>query len=535
MNPKLSIGYFISPHGFGHAARASAVMNAIHARWPFVHFEIFTQIPEWFFKNSLTMSYAYHSQFTDIGLIQTSPLCFDLDKTIDALDGFLPFNERQIAGLAKNICNANCRMILCDIAPMGIAVAKQAGVSSVLIENFTWDWIYESYLTDEKRFLKHIDYLKSVFALADHRIQTEPVCDPKDGLICLPPIARSPRTSARFIREQLGIHAKEQLVLITMGGISEKLRFIDRLQHYDKKIYFIVPGAASDLPETGEKVNNVIFLPYNSAFYHPDLVNAADAIIGKVGYSTLAEVFYSGIPFGYITRSNFRESSVLETFIQSHLNGIPISEPDFYDAGWLEQIPELLALSKRPHKDHNGADIAAEHICNILADEQEIIEVVDIKGRIVGAAPRKQVHGNNQWLHRVVHVLVLDSKNRLLLQKRSLDKRVAPGKWDTSVGGHVDCGETIETAMLREMQEELGICPITTQFAYQYVHSNDFESELVFTYVCNYNKKINFNRKEIDAVKFWEMAEIETHLGSGILSDNFEDEFERFRNWTTNN
>ncbi|MBC2715495.1 MAG: hypothetical protein HF978_09310 [Desulfobacteraceae bacterium] len=57
MNPKLSIAYFVTFHGFGHAARASAVMNAIYARWPFVHFEIFTQTPEWFFKDSLLMSF----------------------------------------------------------------------------------------------------------------------------------------------------------------------------------------------------------------------------------------------------------------------------------------------------------------------------------------------------------------------------------------------------------------------------------------------------------------------------------------------
>lgn len=531
MNPKLSIAYFISSHGFGHAARASAVMNSIFECWPFIHFEIFTQTPEWFFKNSLSMSYAYHLQLTDIGLIQTSPFSFNLYKTIDALDDFIPFDEAILDMLAEKIRQHDCRMIISDISPLGIAVGNQAGISTVLVENFTWDWIYEKYLTTKNRFQKHVDFLESIFSGVDYRIQTEPVCSPKNECICTPPIARSPRSSSDCIRNQLGINSDDQLVLITMGGISETCNFTDNLSSFDKNVYFIVPGISPVLPNNGLKKQNIIFLPHNSSFYHPDLVNASDAVIGKVGYSTLAEVYHAGVPFGYITRSNFRESHILESFVKTNLSAMMIAESEFYNGDWLKKLHDLLALPVCPHKDQNGAGITAKYICNILAKEQEILEIVNSDGFVIGAAPRKQVHGNNLLLHRVVHVLVFDSKERLLLQKRSLSKRVAPGRWDTSVGGHVDCGESVEKAMVREMEEELGICPKTTQFAYQYIHSNDFESELVFTYVCRYDGEIIFNKNEIDAIKFWEPKEIETHFGKGVLSDNFEDEFIRYRTW----
>ena len=36
------LAYFISPHGFGHAARAAAVMSALHTQDPALQFEIFT-------------------------------------------------------------------------------------------------------------------------------------------------------------------------------------------------------------------------------------------------------------------------------------------------------------------------------------------------------------------------------------------------------------------------------------------------------------------------------------------------------------
>jgi isopentenyl-diphosphate delta-isomerase type 1 len=535
MNPQLSIAYFVTSHGFGHAARASAVMNAIHARWPFVHFDIFTNTPEWFFRNSHVMSFSYHTEKTDIGLVQVSALHCDLDKTIDDLEGFLPFDEIRLAGLADKLVALGCHLVICDISPLGIAAAEKAGLSSVLVENFTWDWIYQFYQDKDVRFKKHINMLTDLFNRAGHRIQAEPVCDPGKESFCVPPVFRMPQTEPYLIREKLGIKASDKMVLITMGGFSESLTFTDHLKDVDKNICFVVPGASFDQLLDVEKHQNIIFLQQNSEFYHPDLVNASDAVIGKVGYSTLAEVFHVGVPYGFITRSDFAESVVFESYIQSEMKGIRLDENDFFSGAWLKLLPKLLALPKQTNNRSNGATIAAEYICNILICEKEILDIVDANGFVIGAAPRKCVHGNNQLLHRVVHVLVFDKENRLLLQKRSLKKRVAPGRWDTSVGGHVDCGESIESAMYREMEEELGIRPVSLDgslhFAYQYIHSNDFESELVSTYVCQYDGDISFNPEEIDAVQFWEMEEINQHLGQCILSDNFEDEFLRYQRW----
>src|SRR5512136_2407451 len=46
------IACFISPHGYGHAARAAAVMEAFHYHDPEKEFEIFASVPEWFFRHS---------------------------------------------------------------------------------------------------------------------------------------------------------------------------------------------------------------------------------------------------------------------------------------------------------------------------------------------------------------------------------------------------------------------------------------------------------------------------------------------------
>ena len=160
--------------------------------------------------------------------------------------------------------------------------------------------------------------------------------------------------------------------------------------------------------------------------------------------------------------------------------------------------------------------------------EEELIEVVTEKGEIIKVVPRSEIHGDPSLLHKVVHVLVFNSKNELFLQKRSMSKDVAPGKWDTSVGGHVNAGETLEEAVMREMEEELGINEGVPEYLYSYIHSNSFETELVYTYKCVYDGVINYQQEEIDEVRPWNMDKIKHIIGSGVLSDNFEHEFRTY-------
>lgn len=86
----------------------------------------------------------------------------------------------------------------------------------------------------------------------------------------------------------------------------------------------------------------------------------------------------------------------------------------------------------------------------------ELFDVVDDQDLVLRAEPRDTVHVNN-LLHRAVHMILLNSKNHVLLQKRSIWKDRNPGLWDSSAAGHVDSGETYREAALRELREELGI------------------------------------------------------------------------------
>ena len=88
---------------------------------------------------------------------------------------------------------------------------------------------------------------------------------------------------------------------------------------------------------------------------------------------------------------------------------------------------------------------------------EELFPIVDEQGVVIGSATRRDCHSGSMKLHPVVHLHVIDGDGRILLQRRSDDKDIQPGRWDTAVGGHVDYGEDVHDALMREAREELGI------------------------------------------------------------------------------
>lgn len=158
-------------------------------------------------------------------------------------------------------------------------------------------------------------------------------------------------------------------------------------------------------------------------------------------------------------------------------------------------------------------------------EKEEWFDIVSPQGKVVGKAPRSAVHGNPELLHPVVHVHIVNSAGDLFLQKRSPSKDLYPGRWDTAIGGHVLSGESIERALHREAEEELGISMGEFKPLFRYVHKNDFESELVQGFFFQDEGPFFINRKEISEGRFWRIEEIERNLGNAIFTPNFEQEF----------
>lgn len=357
------IAFFISPHGFGHAARSCSIIEHLHNVDSEIGISIFTTVPKWFFENSLGSAFDYHAIETDIGLVQKNPLEEDLPKTLEKLNNLYPLTETNLAAPKKVLQEKPCDLIISDIAPMGIEIARQLGIPSLLVENFTWDWIYKGYTDHLSQLSPHIDYLSDLPKSSTYRLIAEPYCFKPQADLITKPISRAPRNSPDVIRDKLGIGQKEYLVLLTMGGIEEDYKTIQPLKEATG-FTFLIPGGKDQV----ERDENILFLPLASEFYHPDLIYASDIVISKIGYSTLAEIYQAGKPFGYIPREGFRESELLEGFIINHMNGCKIDGQSYQNGSWVRSLETLKQLPLIERESPTGAEQAAEFILSILSN-----------------------------------------------------------------------------------------------------------------------------------------------------------------------
>lgn len=159
--------------------------------------------------------------------------------------------------------------------------------------------------------------------------------------------------------------------------------------------------------------------------------------------------------------------------------------------------------------------------------KEEIFPIVNSEGEVIGSATRSECHAGTFILHPVVHLHIFNSKGELYLQKRVMTKKIQPGKWDTAVGGHVDYGENVEVALLRETREELGVKDFVPEFLMRYEFRSTIETEMVYIYRCTYDGSFAPDPAEVDEGRFWSLDEIRDNIGKGVFTPNFESEIER--------
>ena len=149
--------------------------------------------------------------------------------------------------------------------------------------------------------------------------------------------------------------------------------------------------------------------------------------------------------------------------------------------------------------------------------DEELLDLVDADNTVIGTVARSRVHGEPALRHRAVHVLVYDDRGRLLLQKRSSAKQIQPGKWDTSVGGHLAAGESYLAGAVREAAEELGLAIDAAALApvNEYVWRSAVETEHVASYRIQCGGPFRPHPEEVDEVRFWSAQELRAGVGAG--------------------
>lgn len=357
------ISCFISPHGYGHATRCTAVLESLRLLLPNIRLQLLTTVPQSLFHQTLD-SFEYHPVVVDLGMVQNSALDIDLQATQKTLDEFLPLQDTLIDQLSS-VCQGSS-LILCDISPLGIAVGKQAGIPSVLLGNFTWDWIYEKFLPKAPALKKHIHYLKRLFAEADYRILTEPTCTQAKHDLACGPVFRKQKKTANETKELLGCTG-EKLVVVTMGGFAQQIPNLRELQKLSG-FTFLFTGQAHQ-KRIGK---NIHLLPRDDQLYFPDIIAAADIVVCKAGYSTVAECYQAGARIISVGTSDHAEALVLQNFMKKQLDAINITPSTYSDGQWSPLLYKLMERHQPAAAEINGADTIATFLSNKLTEEHGI-------------------------------------------------------------------------------------------------------------------------------------------------------------------
>lgn len=152
----------------------------------------------------------------------------------------------------------------------------------------------------------------------------------------------------------------------------------------------------------------------------------------------------------------------------------------------------------------NVARATTQHEVVSFPDEDLIL--VDQNDQEIGHMDKAACHRDQGTLHRAFSLFVFNEKGELLLQQRSADKPLWPLYWSNSCCSHPRRGETVDFAVDRRLQQELGM-QTNAEFIYKFQYHAQFdntgaERELCWVYLGHCQGLPQPNETEIAAWRF---------------------------------
>jgi hypothetical protein len=363
-----TIVWFISSHGFGHATRDIEVINEIGRRRPDVRAVVRSGVPASFVEQSATVPVELQQAETDTGVVQVDSLHVDEAATARQAAVFHEDFSARADAEAKWLRRLEATLVVGDVPPLACAAAERAGVPSIVLGNFTWDWIYAAYPQFETGAPGVIEAIGGAYARATRalRLPLHGGFETMRTVRDIPFIARRSHRGRDEARRALGLSLAETVVLASFGGhnlgldygaIAGRHSFRLLLTDYE---YPHVAGADRLVRVTRRHMAD-------RGLKYEDLIAAADAVVGKPGYGIVSECVANGAAFLYALRSRFAEQDVFEREMPGLLRCRRIENDDLLEGRWREPIEALLAQPHAPTvSPTNGAEEAATAILDLL-------------------------------------------------------------------------------------------------------------------------------------------------------------------------
>ncbi len=356
--------FYISGHGFGHATRMLALISEMEQLPGHRQLFIRSNVPEWIFRDGIKSDFHYCPVHIDTGTYQHDFIHLDKKRSFIEYEKLITRRARFLPSEVTFIRENNIGLIVGDIPPAAFYIAHHAGIKSVAVGNFSWDWIFEPYLSDYPEYTHVIQDMKRGYGYADLllRLPFAGEFSSFRNITDIPLLVRKPVMSTKEIRDKLGMLTEQRpVILCSFGGFSTKnfdlISTVSALKNY----FFIGFGPIY------ARGDNYAILPYQSHIDHPALVAMSDMVVSKLGYGTVAECVATGTPIMYIERSDFKEYPVLVAGIEKYLGSYLIPEPDFFTGNWQEHLDlfftKISGIPKQVLCPVDGGRQAAKIIC----------------------------------------------------------------------------------------------------------------------------------------------------------------------------
>jgi hypothetical protein len=363
-----SVVFYISGHGFGHAARQIAVVNELGALAPDLPLVIRTSVSRWLLDLLLRTPATIVPAEVDTGVVQIDSLRLDEDETIARAAAFYAELEQRAAEEASFLREYAARLVISDAPPLGCAAGARASVPSIVLSNFTWDWIYSGYPQAAER-PSLIPKIQSAYASASAgwRLPMHGGFETISPIVDVPFIAQhaNPRRTPDDVRRALELPLDRPLALLSFGGYGVRDLSLDCLDCLDRWGIVAVARDVSPLPPHLWRVPQQRV--YDAGLRYEDLIRAVDVVITKPGYGIIADCVANGTAILYTSRGRFIEYDVLVAEMSRFLR-CRFIEMDALAAGrWRAALDALLASPPPPERPRtDGARVVAEMIRALL-------------------------------------------------------------------------------------------------------------------------------------------------------------------------
>lgn len=333
----MRIGFFLTGHGFGHGVRNSALIEALPRE---VEVDIYTSLPESFFRQELRRPYTLIPCEIDCGCLQTDTVEVDIQATLRRYAELDARRSESISHFAGVLRDRAVDLVIGDVPPLAFPIAKSAGLESWSLCNFDWADIYRPYVGKHPGYGDMLLRMEEDYSLADRRIRFHPnmpdtLAGPSEevGMVCRPGTPRRGEFARRF-----GLDPGKKWCLIYVGSFGLGGVAWDRLARFAEWEFMGL------YPLQGASANYHV-IEKDPTFRYADLTASSDLVLGKLGYGLVAECLSLAKPVLFLGRKNFMEFSMLKETLESRGAGMEISLEKFLS---LDLGDALEALASRP-------------------------------------------------------------------------------------------------------------------------------------------------------------------------------------------